>query len=180
MLAGAHWVLRIVTGRQRASEQARTLGELPGMRRRRAWALSVQQTLDAVSHCQPPWWQLPHPYRDFPPLLRREVVWACRPALLAVVGAFGVGARQDLVTGLQHGGTADRDELTVADHEADPHVLLDGVVADRAPVRRGTGRNQVAAQPPGLVAEPHPQRPRLGLDGAHRDRKSTRLNSSHV
>ncbi len=89
MLAGAHWVLRIVTGRQRASEQARTLGELPGMRRRRAWALSVQQTLDAVSHCQPPWWQLPHPYRDFPPLLRREVVWACRPALLAVVGALG-------------------------------------------------------------------------------------------
>ncbi len=89
MLAGAHWVLRIVTGRQRASEQARTLGELPGMRRRRAWALSVQQTLDAVSHCQPPWWQLPHPYRDFPPLLRREVVWACRPALLAVAGALG-------------------------------------------------------------------------------------------
>jgi hypothetical protein len=89
MLAGAHWVLRIVTGRQRASEQARTLGELPGMRRRRAWARSVQQTLDAVSHCQPPWWQLPHPYRDFPPLLRREVVWACRPALLAVAETLG-------------------------------------------------------------------------------------------
>jgi hypothetical protein len=61
MLAGAHWVLRIVTGRQRASEQARTLGELPGMRRRRAWAQSVHQTLDAVGHCYSPWWQLPPP-----------------------------------------------------------------------------------------------------------------------
>jgi hypothetical protein len=60
MLAGAHRVLRIVTGRQRVSEQAGTLGELPGMRRRRAWAQSVHQTLNAVGHCCSPWWQLPH------------------------------------------------------------------------------------------------------------------------
>jgi hypothetical protein len=89
MLAGAHWVLRIVTGRQRVSEQAGTLGELPGMRRRRAWAQSVHQTLNAVGHCCSPWWQLPHPYWDFPPLMRREVVWTCRPALLAVAEALG-------------------------------------------------------------------------------------------
>jgi hypothetical protein len=89
MLAGAHRVLRIVTGRQRASEQVGTLGEQPSMRRRRAWARSVHLSLDVVGHCCSPWWQLPHPYWDFPPLLRREVVWACRPALLAVAGALG-------------------------------------------------------------------------------------------
>jgi hypothetical protein len=48
MLAGAHRVLRIVTGRQGVSEQAGTLGELPGMRRRRAWARSVHHTLAAA------------------------------------------------------------------------------------------------------------------------------------
>jgi hypothetical protein len=59
------------------------------MRRRRAWVRSVHQTLDAVGYCYRPWWQRPHPYWDFRPLLRREVVWACRPALLAVAGALG-------------------------------------------------------------------------------------------
>jgi hypothetical protein len=81
-------MLRIVIGRQHASAQVGTLDGLPGMRRRRAWARSVSQTLEAVGHCCSPWWQRPHPYRDFPPLLRREVVWACRPALLAVAGAL--------------------------------------------------------------------------------------------
>jgi hypothetical protein len=85
MLAGAHRVLRIVSGRQRASEQARPLDGLPGMRRRRAWARSVHGLLEAVSRCR----RRPHPYWEFPPLVRREVVWACRPALLAIVGVLG-------------------------------------------------------------------------------------------
>jgi hypothetical protein len=89
MLVGAHRMLRIVTGRQRAWEQAGTLGELPSTRRRRAWARSVHGLLETVSRCSPSWWQCPHPYWDFPPLMRREVVWACRPALLAVAETLG-------------------------------------------------------------------------------------------
>lgn len=85
MLAGAHRVLGIVTGRQRTSEQAGPLDGLPGMRRRRAWARSVHGLLEADCRCQ----RRPHPYWDFPPLVRREVVWACRPALLAVAGVLG-------------------------------------------------------------------------------------------
>jgi hypothetical protein len=33
-------------------------------------------------------WQGPHPYWDFPPLICREVVWACRPELLAMADAL--------------------------------------------------------------------------------------------
>ena len=84
MRAEARRVLRIVTGGQRASEHAGPLEGLPGMRRRRAWARSVHGLLEAVSRCR----QRPHPYWDFPPLVRREVVWACRPALLAVAGVL--------------------------------------------------------------------------------------------
>jgi hypothetical protein len=89
MLAEAHQVLRSITHRQRASERDETIGKLPSMRQRRAWARAVQRLLDAVSrhHCS--WWQGPHPFWDFPPLIRREVVWACRPALLAIAGALG-------------------------------------------------------------------------------------------
>jgi hypothetical protein len=85
MLAGAHQVLRIVTGRRRTSQQVGPLDGLPGMRRRRAWARSVHGLLEADSRC----WRRPHPYWDFPPLVRREVVWACRPALLAVAEVLG-------------------------------------------------------------------------------------------
>jgi hypothetical protein len=86
MLAGAHRVLRIITHHQHAAEQDQTIGKLPSMRQRRAWARSVHRLLDAL--CCRPWWQSPHPYWDFPPILRREVVWACRPALLAIAGAL--------------------------------------------------------------------------------------------
>jgi hypothetical protein len=88
MLAGAHRVLRIVTHRQHAAERDGTIGKLPSMRRRRSWARSVYRLLEAVSRCYPSWWQFPHPYWDFPPLMRREVIWACRPALLAIAGAL--------------------------------------------------------------------------------------------
>jgi hypothetical protein len=79
VLAGAYRVWRIVTHRQGAAEQAETVGKLPSMRRRRAWARSVQRLLDAADHCS--CW-------CFPPLTRRQVVWACRPALLAVAAAL--------------------------------------------------------------------------------------------
>lgn len=88
MLAEAHRVLRSITHRQRASEQDATIGRLPSMRQRRAWVRAVQQLLDTVSHHHCSWWQGPHPFWDFPPLTRREVVWACRPALLAIAGAL--------------------------------------------------------------------------------------------
>jgi nitroreductase len=43
--------------------------------------------LEEVSRYRP-WWQGPHPYWDFPPLTCREVVWACRPALLAIAARW--------------------------------------------------------------------------------------------
>jgi hypothetical protein len=89
VLAGAHRILRIVTRRQGVAEPAGTIGKLPSMRRRRAWARSVHRPLEAVSRCHPSWWQYPHPYWDFPPLTRRKVIWACRPALLAIAAALG-------------------------------------------------------------------------------------------
>ena len=78
MLAGAHRTLRIVTHRQHATELAEAIGTLPSMRRRRTWARSVHRLLEAVSRRAPARWQYSHPYWDFPPLTRREVVWACR------------------------------------------------------------------------------------------------------
>jgi hypothetical protein len=49
MLAGAHRVLQIITHRHRTAEQPETIGRLPSMRRRRAWARSVHRLLEAVS-----------------------------------------------------------------------------------------------------------------------------------
>jgi hypothetical protein len=89
MLAGAHRILRIVTHHQRAAELAGTIGTLPSMRQRQSWARSVHRLLEAVSRGAPAWWQYPHPYWDFPPLTRRQVIWACRPALLAIAGVLG-------------------------------------------------------------------------------------------
>jgi hypothetical protein len=89
VLAGAHRVVRIVTHRQGAAEQAETIGKLLSMRRRRAWARSVQRLLEAAGRCYSSWWQRPHPSWDLPPLIRREVIWACRPALLAIAAALG-------------------------------------------------------------------------------------------
>jgi hypothetical protein len=89
MLAQAHRILRIVTHRQPAAEQDETIGTLPSMRRRRRWARSVHGLLEAAGRCYSSRRQSPHPYWDFPPLIRREVIWACRPALLAIAGALG-------------------------------------------------------------------------------------------
>jgi hypothetical protein len=88
MLAEVHRVLRIITHRHHAAEQDETIGKLPSMRRRHVWARAVHQLLDAGSRYHCSWWQGPHPYWDFPPLTRREVVWACRPALLAIAAAL--------------------------------------------------------------------------------------------
>jgi hypothetical protein len=72
-----------IVSRRRTVEQAGTIGRLPSMRLRRAWARAVQRLFEAFSRCSP-WWQSPHPFFDFPPRLCREVIWACRPALLAM------------------------------------------------------------------------------------------------
>ena len=93
MLAGAHRILGIVS-RRRTVEQAGTVGRLPSMRQRRAWARAVQRLFEAFSGCSP-WWQSPHPFFDFPPRLCREVIWACRPALLAIA-AILVEERQPI------------------------------------------------------------------------------------
>ena len=53
---------------------------------RRAWALSVHRLLEAERHRFPAWWQYLHPSSAFPPLIRRQMVWAGRPALLAIAG----------------------------------------------------------------------------------------------
>ena len=60
-----------------------------------------------------------------------------------------------------------------ADH-ADPEVLADVEVADRAPVGPRPGLDEVAVQALRLVAEPHAQRPRLGLGDPHRDLQQAR------
>jgi hypothetical protein len=62
------------------------MSKLSSMLGRRAWALSVHRLLEAERHRFPAWWQYLHPSSDFPPLIRRQMVWACRPALLAIAG----------------------------------------------------------------------------------------------
>jgi hypothetical protein len=83
-----------IVSRRRTVEQAGTVGRLPSMRLRRAWARAVQRLFEAFSRCSP-WWQSPHPFFDFPPRLCREVIWACRPALLAIA-AILVEERQPI------------------------------------------------------------------------------------
>jgi hypothetical protein len=48
--------------------------------------------------------------------------------------AFGIGKGQDLITGAQDGGATDRDQLVIADHEADPEIFADVEVAGPAPI----------------------------------------------
>jgi len=88
VLAGAHRILQILTHRDQAAEQTGSIGKLPSMRRRRAWARSIHRLLETASRSSPSWWQSPHPYWDYPPLTRRQVTWACRPALLAIAGVL--------------------------------------------------------------------------------------------
>jgi hypothetical protein len=95
MLAGVH----------RAYGRSPTVGDVApqdvvmskpsSMLRRRAWALSVHRRIEAERHRSPAWWQYPHPYLAFPPLIRRQMVWACRPALLAIAGLL-VDQRQPI------------------------------------------------------------------------------------
>jgi hypothetical protein len=78
--------LRIVTHRRDAGPQGVAMSKPSSMLGRRAWALSVHRLLEAGRHRFPAWWQDPHLSSDFPPLIRRQMVWACRPALLAIAG----------------------------------------------------------------------------------------------
>jgi hypothetical protein len=86
MLAGAHQAYGIVTHRQDAAPQDVAMSKPSMVLGRRAWALSVHRLLVAERHRFPAWWQDPLPSSDFPPLIRRQLVWACRPALLAIAG----------------------------------------------------------------------------------------------
>jgi hypothetical protein len=76
----------MVTHRQDAAPQDVAMSKPSSMLGRRAWALSVHRLLEAERHRFPAWWQYLHPSSDFPPLIRRQMVWACRPALLAIAG----------------------------------------------------------------------------------------------
>src|SRR6266545_6321903 len=58
-------------------------------------------------------------------------------------GPFGIGERDELVASPQGGGALDRDELAVADHQADPHVLAQLQLADPMPVGRGARHHQI-------------------------------------
>jgi hypothetical protein len=79
---------RILIGRERATASEGSIGRQPSQRRRRSSGRSVQQLLEAASRSlDAP--LFPHPDWEAPLLLRTEVVWACRPALLAINVAFG-------------------------------------------------------------------------------------------
>jgi hypothetical protein len=80
-------LLQILTGRRRATAPDESIGRLPGRWRRRSSARSVQQLLDAASrHLSAS--RFPHPNWEALLLLHTEVVWACRPALLAIKAAL--------------------------------------------------------------------------------------------
>jgi hypothetical protein len=81
---GAHHAYGFVTHRRDAAPQDVAMSKPSSMLGRRAWALSVHRLLEAEHHRSPAWWQDPHPSSEFPPLIRRQLVWACRPALLAI------------------------------------------------------------------------------------------------
>jgi len=94
MLAGAHRVLRIVTRGHGAAEQAAAIGKQPSMRQRRAWTRSVHRLLEPAARRYVYWWQAP--------LTRREVVWACRPALLAIAATLRDQRQPISATALWH------------------------------------------------------------------------------
>jgi hypothetical protein len=92
---------RTLIKRQRTAAQDGSIGRLPGMRRRRSSARSVERLLDAASRSLPAS-QFPHPDWEAPLLLRTEVVWACRPALLAIKGVLGDARQPISAVALQH------------------------------------------------------------------------------
>lgn len=87
MLATVRRVLRSIIRPQGPPEDA-SIGKLPSMRRRQAWGRSVQRLLDDASRSSPAS-HFPHPDWEAPLLLRTEVILACRPQLLAIIGALG-------------------------------------------------------------------------------------------
>jgi hypothetical protein len=66
MLATARRVLQVITGRRRAPALDASLGKLPSVRRRRAWAESVQRLLDGASRSSSGV-QFPHLAWEAPP-----------------------------------------------------------------------------------------------------------------
>jgi hypothetical protein len=78
--------LRIVNHRRDAAAQDVAMSKVSSTLGRRAWALSVHRLLAAERHRFPAWWQDLHPCSAFPPRIRRQLVRACRPTLLAIAG----------------------------------------------------------------------------------------------
>jgi hypothetical protein len=77
---------------------------------------------------------------------------------------------QDIVPGSQFGVTFDGDGRAIPHYEADPGVAREvGQVLDGAAIGSRAGLDREPVHAAGLIAQPHPQRPRLGLYHAHRN-----------
>ena len=116
---------RTLTNRRRAAAQDGSIGRLPGMWRRRSSVRSVERLLDAAGRSLSAS-QFPHPDWEAPLLLRTEVVWACRPALLAIKGALGDPRQPISAVALRHLKTF------LTDPSASPLFGTDPTAARRA------------------------------------------------
>jgi hypothetical protein len=96
-----HRLQRTLTTRRRAGAKDGPVGRPRGMWRRRSNVRSVERLLDAASRILPAS-QFPHPDWEAPLLLRAEVVWACRPALLAIKDVLGDPRQPISAVALRH------------------------------------------------------------------------------
>lgn len=94
MRASLQRMLYALTGRLPAATKDTTIAVVPSMRRRRAWAQSVEQLLEAAS-LKPDAPLFPHPDWDAPLLLCTQVVRACQAELFAIKEAL-VDPRQPI------------------------------------------------------------------------------------
>src|SRR6266542_2949323 len=88
--------------------------------------------------------------------------------LALIVAGDRIGQGEHLVAGLQAGVRAGRDQVALADHQADPGALVQRQLGDGGVVGRGALGDAVAPQRVGLVPEAHAPAPRLRLDRTQR------------
>lgn len=125
MLVIWHRLQRTLTTRRRAGAKDGPVGRPRGMWRRRSNVRSVERLLDAASRILPAS-QFPHPDWEAPLLLRAEVVWACRPALLAIKDVLGDPRQPISAVALRHLKTF------LTDPSASPLFGTDPTAARRA------------------------------------------------